>query len=209
MLEKGLTILGLETGILKNICLQVKAGECVGIVGESGSGKTTILNAIAGYTPYQGLITLGDKDLNRLAPWQRNCRYLNQHLYLFPHKTIAGNLTLAHPISAREEQKVLLEKLKIAHLIDRFPHQLSGGEKQRAALARALINPPDLLLLDEPFSALDWDTRRHIWKALKTLITEKNLTTIIVSHEPKETDYFANRIIGIDKGRLMQKQEMK
>ena len=159
----------LQAGILQQVSLCVAKGECVAIVGKSGSGKTTLLNAIAGYIDYKGEILLAQKNLNALPPWQRNCRYLNQRLYLFPHKSIAGNLMLAKPDAPREEQLALLEKLKIAHLIDRYPHQLSGGEQQRAALARALIQPPDLLLLDEPFSSLDWQIREHIWHEVKSL----------------------------------------
>ncbi|EJS88953.1 hypothetical protein AAUPMC_11886 [Pasteurella multocida subsp. multocida str. Anand1_cattle] len=137
--------------MLRHIHLHVSKGECVAVVGQSGSGKTTLLNSIAGYLDYQGHITLAQQPIDNLAPWQRHCRYLNQRLYLFPHKTVSGNLRLAQPNADCEAQHRLLAKLKIAHLRDRYPHQLSGGEQQRAVLARALINPPDLLLLDEPF----------------------------------------------------------
>ncbi len=197
-----LEIQNLKVGALKNLSLSVKAGECVAIVGESGCGKTTLLNAIAGYIHYNGEIFLAGKNLHETPPWARNCRYLNQHLFLFPHKTVLGNLLLAGPCATQTEILDLLNKLKIAHLKDRYPKMLSGGEKQRVALARALINPPDLLLLDEPFSALDWDTRQHIWYELKDLIAEKQLTSIIVSHEPKETAFLAHRTLQIAQGQL-------
>ena len=193
----------LQAGILQQVSLYMAKGECVAVVGESGSGKTTLLNAIAGYIDYEGEILLAQKNLNVLPPWQRNCRYLNQRLYLFPHKSIAGNLMLAKPDASREEQLALLKKLKIAHLIDRYPHQLSGGEQQRAALARALIQPPDLLLLDEPFSSLDWQTREHIWHKVKSLLQALQITTLLVTHEPKEADFLAERQVRLHLGRFI------
>lgn len=193
----------LQAGILQQVSLCVAKGECVAVVGESGSGKTTLLNAIAGYIDYEGEISLAQKNLNALPPWQRNCRYLNQRLYLFPHKSIAGNLMLAKPDASREEQLALLKKLKIAHLIDRYPHQLSGGEQQRAALARALIHPPDLLLLDEPFSSLDWQTREYIWHEVKSLIEALQIATLLVTHEPKEADFLAERQVRLHLGRFI------
>lgn len=193
----------LQAGILQQVSLCVAKGECVAVVGESGSGKTTLLNAIAGYIDYKGEISLAQKNLNVLPPWQRNCRYLNQRLYLFPHKSVAGNLMLAKSDASREEQLALLEKLKIAHLIDRYPHQLSGGEQQRAALARALIQPPDLLLLDEPFSYLDWQTREHIWHEVKSLLEALQITTLLVTHEPKEADFLAERQVRLHLGRFI------
>lgn len=202
-----LRIEDLSAGILQQLDFSVAKADCVAVVGESGSGKTTLLNAIAGYITYQGQITLGQTCLDSLPPWQRPCRYLNQRLYLFPHKTVAGNLALVQDkkLSAAEkrlQQTDWLKKLKIAHLANRYPSQLSGGEQQRAALARVLINLPQLLLLDEPFSSLDWDTRQHIWAILKPLIEEYSLTTLFVTHEPREVDYLANRQIQLEKGKI-------
>lgn len=198
-----LRITQLYAGILQDIHLYLNKGECIAIIGQSGSGKTTLLNTIAGYIDYQGEIELAQKNLKQIPPWLRNCRHLNQRLYLFPHKTIAGNLTLAKPTALRSEQLQLLAKLNIDHLIDRYPHQLSGGEQQRAALARALISPPDVLLLDEPFSSLDWETRQHIWIILKKLIQTEKITTLLVTHEPKEADYFADQQIQLYQGKLV------
>lgn len=198
-----LRITQLYAGILQDIHLYLNKGECIAIIGQSGSGKTTLLNTIAGYIDYQGEIELAQKNLKQIPPWLRNYRYLNQRLYLFPHKTIVGNLTLAKPTALRSDQLQLLAKLNIDHLIDRYPHQLSGGEQQRAALARALINPPDVLLLDEPFSSLDWETRQHIWIILKKLIQTEKITTLLVTHEPKEADYFADQQIQLYQGKLV------
>ncbi len=196
-----LKISQLSVGILQNIHLHLAKGECLAIVGASGSGKTTLLNAIAGYLTYQGEIWLNQQNLQACPPWQRNCRYLNQFLYLFPHQTVLGNLTLAAPQATLLTKKQLLEKLQIANLAKRYPHELSGGEKQRAALARALIQPPDLLLLDEPFSALDWQTHQQLWQVLQDILQEYQLTTLLVSHEPKEIQFLARQVIHLHHGR--------
>ncbi|BCL67564.1 putative ABC transporter ATP-binding protein [Haemophilus haemolyticus] len=193
----------LQTNILKSISFSIEKSECLSVVGESGSGKTTLLNAIAGYIDYSGSILWNNQVLENSPPWKRNFRYLNQRLYLFPHKTVRGNLILANPSSSDDEQQTLLSDLKIEHLINRYPHQLSGGEQQRVALARALIYRPDLLLLDEPFSSLDWSSRKDIWKVLKNLIEAGEITTILVTHEPKEAEYFSGKQIQLYQGQLI------
>ena len=198
-----LIVQNLQTNILKSISFSIEKSECLSVVGESGSGKTTLLNAIAGYIDYSGSILWNNQALENSPPWKRNFRYLNQRLYLFPHKTVRGNLILANPSSFDDEQQTLLSDLKIEHLINRYPHQLSGGEQQRVALARALIYRPDLLLLDEPFSSLDWSSRKDIWKVLKNLIQTNEITTILVTHEPKEAEYFSGKQIQLYQGQLI------
>ena len=198
-----LIVQNLQTNILKSISFSIKKSECLSVVGESGSGKTTLLNAIAGYIDYSGSILWNNQVLENNPPWKRNFRYLNQRLYLFPHKTVRGNLILANPSASDAEQQILLSELKIDHLINRYPHQLSGGEQQRVALARALISRPDLLLLDEPFSSLDWSSRKDIWKVLKNLIQTNEITTILVTHEPKEAEYFSGKQIQLYQGQLI------
>jgi len=198
-----LIVQNLQTNILKSISFSIEKSECLSVVGESGSGKTTLLNAIAGYIDYSGSILWNNQVLESSPPWKRNFRYLNQRLYLFPHKTVRGNLILANPSSFDDEQQTLLSDLKIEHLINRYPHQLSGGEQQRVALARALIYRPDLLLLDEPFSSLDWSLRKDIWKVLKNLIEGGEITTILVTHEPKEAEYFSGKQIQLYQGQLI------
>lgn len=198
-----LIVQNLQTNILKSISFSIEKSECLSVVGESGSGKTTLLNAIAGYIDYSGSILWNNQVLENNPPWKRNFRYLNQRLYLFPHKTVRGNLILANPSASDAEQQILLSELKIDHLINRYPHQLSGGEQQRVALARALIYRPDLLLLDEPFSSLDWPSRKDIWKVLKNLIQTNEITTILVTHEPKEAEYFSGKQIQLYQGQLI------
>ncbi|EEW77543.1 ATP-binding cassette domain-containing protein [Haemophilus influenzae] len=198
-----LIVQNLQTNILKSISFSIEKSECLSVFGESGSGKTTLLNAIAGYIDYSGSILWNNQVLENNPPWKRNFRYLNQRLYLFPHKTVRGNLILANPSASDAEQQILLSELKIDHLINRYPHQLSGGEQQRVALARALIYRPDLLLLDEPFSSLDWSSRKDIWKVLKNLIQINEITTILVTHEPKEAEYFSGKQIQLYQGQLI------
>ena len=198
-----LIVQNLQTNILKSISFSIEKSECLSVVGESGSGKTTLLNAIAGYIDYSGSILWNNQVLENNPPWKRNFRYLNQRLYLFLHKTVRGNLILANPSASDAEQQILLSELKIDHLINRYPHQLSGGEQQRVALARALIYRPDLLLLDEPFSSLDWSSRKDIWKVLKNLIQTNEITTILVTHEPKEAEYFSGKQIQLYQGQLI------
>ena len=198
-----LIVQNLQTNILKSISFSIEKSECLSVVGESGSGKTTLLNAIAGYIDYSGSILWNNQALENSPPWKINFRYLNQRLYLFPHKTVRGNLILANPSSFDDEQQTLLSDLKIEHLINRYPHQLSGGEQQRVALARALIYRPDLLLLDEPFSSLDWSLRKDIWKVLKNLIEGGEITTILVTHDPKEAEYFSGKQIQLYQGQLI------
>lgn len=198
-----LIVQNLQTNILKSISFSIEKSECLSVFGESGSGKTTLLNAIAGYIDYSGSILWNNQVLENNPPWKRNFRYLNQRLYLFPHKTVRGNLILANPSASDAEQQILLSELKIDHLINRYPHQLSGGEQQRVALARALIYRPDLLLLDEPFSSLDWFSRKDIWKVLKNLIQINEITTILVTHEPKEAEYFSGKQIQLYQGQLI------
>ncbi|ELR64283.1 ABC transporter ATP-binding protein [Photobacterium marinum] len=197
----------LSTGIIKNAHLHLKPAECIAITGPSGSGKTTLLNAITGYTDYRGSISIDQAKVDTQPSWQRACRYLNQRLYLFPHRTVAGNLALAQQGNKQTvnsaQQIALLEQLNIGHLADHYPHQLSGGEQQRVALARALISKPKLLLLDEPFSSLDWDNRTRLWQVIQQLRTETGVSILLVTHEPREADALSDRQISILDGRLI------
>ncbi|MER2862257.1 ABC transporter ATP-binding protein [Morganella morganii] len=195
----------LSAGILQDLSLTLPRAQCTAICGPSGSGKTTLLNCIAGYLPYQGSIRLGDVPLDPLPVWKRPCRYLNQLLWLFPWLTVLGNLRLAQYAAGLKRDKsqalALLDKMQVAHLAARFPHQISGGEQQRVALARALISPPALLLLDEPFSGLDWATRRQLWPQIN-LLKEEGITTILVTHEPEEAEALAQYRLAAEGGKI-------
>ena len=197
----------LHAGILDNINLQVETGQCIAICGASGSGKTTLLNTIVGSMAYQGGIFIQRQCVNHLPVWQRACRHLNQQLYLFPHLSIDHNLRLAQYAAGLPQNKPqrlsLLEQLEIGHLASRYPAQISGGEQQRAALARALISQCKLLLLDEPFSHLDWPMRKRLWQLLNKLRTELSLSVLLVTHEPEEAEALADSCLTIHKGQLL------
>lgn len=195
----------LSAGILSDISLTLPSGQCTAICGPSGSGKTTLLNCIAGYRPYQGSVRLGDRLFDLLPVWKRPCRYLNQRLWLFPWLTVMGNLRLAQYAAGlpgdKSQALTLLEKMQVAHLAARYPHQISGGEQQRVAFARALISPPALLLLDEPFSGLDQTTRRQLWPRIN-LLKEEGITTLLVTHDPGEAEALAQHYVTAEGGKL-------
>lgn len=185
----------LRTQAFSDLDFHAARGSCTAITGPSGSGKTTLLNAIAGSVPYQGDVHFDGKMMNGIPPWQRPCRYLNQRLYLFPYLTVAGNLALAQYAAglprSKSAQMAMLEEMGIAHLAHSYPRQISGGEQQRAALARAMVSHPRLLLLDEPFSSLDWEIRFRLWEMVKNL-RQHDVTILLVTHEPREVAALAD-----------------
>lgn len=204
-----LRVEGLSCGILRQVNLQVARGGCTAICGASGSGKTTLLNAVAGWLRYQGQVYIDGVCVDGLPPWRRRCRHLHQRLYLFPFLTIERNLALAQfgaglALSAAVRH-TLLQTLEIAHLARRYPGQLSGGEQQRAALARALAGEPLLLLLDEPFSGLDWPLRQRLWASLRTLQRQHAMTLLLVSHEPREVEALADCCYYLRQGRIQRR----
>lgn len=189
----------------------LRAGaETVALIGPSGAGKTSLLKAIAGLErPRAGRIAFaGEEWFNaerrvHLRAERRRVGYLPQDYGLFPHLTIDGNVRFA----ARRERPDLLERLGIVHLAGVRPRQLSGGERQRAALARALAREPRVLLLDEPFGALDAITRQRVRDELADLLTTLKLPTLLVTHSFDDATALAHRIGVIDSGRLVQLAE--
>lgn len=202
-----LTIKGLRSGVLQNVDFHVAAGQCVALLGASGSGKTTLLNAIAGNMPYTGHIHIDGQTMAGTPAWRRPCRYLNQQLYLLPYLSVLGNVKLAQYASGQPRNEgdidALLAQLEIGHLKHRRIQQISGGEQQRVALARALISKPRLLLLDEPFSRLDWPTRHTLWTVLRQVQQCQTITTLMVTHEPKEAEALADRTWQLREGVLI------
>jgi len=181
--------------------------ETIGLLGPSGAGKTSLLRAVAGLErPRQGRIVLGSEvwlDVAqgiRLPPERRRVGYLPQDYGLYPHLTVAANVRFA----GKRERPDLLERLGIAHLARAHPGQLSGGERQRVALARALAREPRVLLLDEPFGALDAITRRAVRDELADQLARLALPTLVVTHAFEDAAALAHRIGVIDNGLLVQ-----
>ena len=199
------------------ISLECAAGELHALVGPSGSGKTSTLRAIAGLSQAKtGRIICGNEvwfeanELNgiskNLTPARRSCGFLFQQYALFPHLTAAENVSIPLQNSEPNSRKRIwiakewLVKMGIADLADRMPDQLSGGQQQRVALARALARQPKILLLDEPFSAIDAPTRKSLYKTLADLRKDLNIPILLVTHDLREADLLADRITVIDKG---------
>lgn len=191
------------------------------IEGPSGAGKTTILNCIAGICrPEDGRIKVGDtellnKDINLNVPAEkRNIGYLFQNYALFPNMTVKDNILYGlknkDGYRNKSSRKELLEyadymmaTLGISHLSDRRPDRISGGEKQRTALARALVTKPSLLLLDEPFSALDEKTKELVYEEFALFKKTLQIPIILITHDHKESELFADKIITLKEGRII------
>jgi molybdate transport system ATP-binding protein len=193
-----------SAGIVKNASFTLNDCSCLAISGPSGSGKTTLLNAIAGSRAYTGRMFFRGESIDGLAPWRRPFRYLNQRRYLFPYLTLDGNLALAQYAAGKkrdkEERRRLLAEFEIAHLASRKPGCISGGEEQRAALARSLIGDPELLLLDEPFANLDRELKGRFWEKIREI--KKTAPVILVSHDREEIEALADTCIYIKDGIL-------
>jgi molybdate transport system ATP-binding protein len=188
--------------------------EIVVLFGPSGSGKTTVLNSIAGVIqPDSGFIQLGDTVFfdgrsKPLPTRKRNIGYVFQDYALFPHMTVEQNIMYGvkekQKHGAHDFIKGLLAILKIPHLLPKYPHQISGGEKQRVALARALAMEPELLLLDEPFSALDADTRAQCRQELLELHRMWKIPVLLVTHDAEEARRLGNRILMMEEGKIIK-----
>lgn len=195
---------------LNNVNLDIDTGELVIVLGYTGAGKSTLLNVIAGLTEYSGEVYFDHKNMNDVRTEKRNVGYLLQDIYLFPHLTTYENVAFglrAGGCSAdriREKVEETLDMLRITHLKDRYPKDLSGGEKQRIGLARSIIMEPGILLLDEPLSSLDPSTANNIRNELKMLQKRLNLTMLYVTHDYAEAQELADRIIVVSEGQIKQ-----
>lgn len=203
---------GANGEFLLDVELQIAEGELIALFGPSGVGKTTLLRCLAGLDqPEQGsLIVNGESWLNsaariNLPPQHRRVGYMFQDYALFPNMTVRGNLEFAlRKGSAKKRVDELLALMDIGELQQRKPDTLSGGQKQRVALARALASEPRLLLLDEPFSALDAEMRSRLQDEVLKLQRHFGITTIIVSHDVGEVYKLASRVLVMDAGKLAQ-----
>lgn len=197
--------------VLKNINLDIKDGEIFSILGPSGCGKTTLLRMIAGFTePDGGVIYLGDEDITKLPPNKRNVNTIFQKYALFPHLTVYENV--AFPLRLKKidnatidtEVKKFVKLVGLSEHINKMPNQLSGGQQQRVSIARALINKPGLLLLDEPLSALDAKLRQNLLIELDLIHEEVGITFIFITHDQQEALSISDRIAVMNKGEVLQ-----
>lgn len=189
--------------------LRVKKGERIAIIGESGAGKSTLLNLIAGFEqPTSGQIWLAHCEHSQTQPAERPVSMLFQDNNLFPHLTVAQNIGLAlRPtlsLSPQQSAQVaaIADKMGIVELLNRRADQLSGGQKQRVALARTLLRDKPILLLDEPFSALDPKRREELQQLVAQLCRERELTLLMVTHQLAESRTLFDRVITVENGRI-------
>lgn len=204
-----------STAALDHVDLHIGSGELVALLGPSGSGKTTLLRVIAGLLPADaGRVLFGDTDATRLSLRERNVGFVFQQYALFRHMTVAENIAFglrSRPRSRRPDRAAirrrvdeLLALIQLPDHGDRYPEQLSGGQKQRVALARALAIDPTVLLLDEPFGALDAKVRVELRRWLRRLHDQTGQTTVFVTHDQDEALELADRVVVLRDGRIEQ-----
>ena len=200
-----------RTPVLRNISVDIAEGEFLTILGESGSGKTTLLRIIGGFeTADSGKILMGGERLDPLPPYRRRVNTVFQHYALFPHLTVEENVGYGLRVAkvSREELASRVEQalamVKMTAYAGSKPSKISGGQQQRVALARALVNRPQLLLLDEPLSALDANLRRQMQVELKSLQREVGISFVFVTHDQDEAMVMSDRIALLRLGELEQ-----
>jgi sulfate transport system ATP-binding protein len=202
---------------LNDVSVEVRQGDLLALLGPSGSGKTTLLRIIAGLEfphPNDGKVLFDDKDVTWSSAYERRAGFVFQHYALFNHLTIAENIAFGLRVRPRKTRppeseiqkkiKDLLEMVQLPGLEKRFPAQLSGGQRQRIALARALAVEPEILLLDEPFGALDAKVRKELRKWLREFHDQTGLTTIFVTHDQEEAFELADHITILHQGKIQQ-----
>jgi sulfate/thiosulfate transport system ATP-binding protein len=196
---------------LDNVDFEVPAGSLTALLGPSGSGKSTLLRAIAGLDqPDSGTITINGRDVTRVPPQRRDIGFVFQHYAAFKHMTVRDNVAFGLKIRRRPKAEVaekvdnLLKVVGLSGFQGRYPNQLSGGQRQRMALARALAVDPQVLLLDEPFGALDAKVREDLRAWLRRLHDEVHVTTVLVTHDQAEALDVADRIAVLRDGRIEQ-----
>ncbi|MDO8771154.1 MAG: ABC transporter ATP-binding protein [Burkholderiaceae bacterium] len=196
---------------VNDVSLNVEPGEFLALLGPSGSGKSTILMSIAGFeSPTSGQILMDNVDCTQIAPYRRNVGMVFQNYTLFPHLSVLDNV--AFPLKMRglgkadrnAQAELALKSVHLDGYGARMPHQLSGGQQQRVALARAIVYKPRLLLMDEPFSALDKKLRQEMRLETKRLHAELGLSVVFVTHDQEEALTMADRVAVLKDGRLQQ-----
>ncbi len=196
---------------LDGVGLEVMKGEFVSLLGPSGCGKTTLLRSLAGLVTLDGgRIVLGERDITRLATYKRDIGFVFQNYALFPHMTVADNIAFGLRVrkqSAVDVKRAVDEALalvRLPHMAERKPSALSGGQQQRIALARALVTKPRLLLLDEPFGALDRQLREQMQLELRELTRRLDITAIFVTHDQGEALIMSDRVAVMNAGQIEQ-----
>jgi len=200
---------------LNDISLDIATGELVALLGPSGCGKTSLLRIIAGLeTPDTGSVLVQGEDATDMAVQQRRVGFVFQHYALFRHMTVFDNIAFGLRVRPRRERPSpdeisarvnrLLDLVQIGWMGNRYPHQLSGGQRQRVALARALAVEPRVLLLDEPFGALDAKVRKELRRWLRRLHDELNVTSVFVTHDQEEALEVADRVVVLNAGHIEQ-----
>ena len=196
--------------VCKNINLKIFDKELLVLLGPNGAGKSTLLNVIAGLIDYEGSVFFDNMPVDKVPANKRRIGYLFQELNLFPHLDVFANIAYGLRVQKKLPNEIkasvneLLQIMKIKHLFSRYPKELSGGEKKRVALARALANSPRILLLDEPMNSLDYRTSKYLRIEFKVLQKKLGVTTVYVTHNFYEAEEMAERIAVLDKGRVEQ-----
>lgn len=198
---------------VRGVSLDIESGQLVALLGPSGSGKTTILRMVAGLEYADaGAIYFGDEDATDIPVRERGVGFVFQHYALFPHMTVADNIAFGMKVSKVKRSRTAIESrvsellalMQLEGLGERFPAQISGGQRQRVALARALAVDPRVLLLDEPFGALDANVRRELRRWLRDIHKELGITTLFVTHDQEEALDLADRVVILNQGKIVQ-----
>jgi spermidine/putrescine transport system ATP-binding protein len=200
-----------NTLALHNIHLEIANGEFLTLLGPSGCGKTTILRILSGFeSPSKGEVFLNGADITGTAPEQRQVNTVFQNYALFPHMTVWDNVAFGLRMQKRPKPEInqrvaeVLRRVHLASYGDRMPHQLSGGQQQRVAVARAIVNNPLVLLLDEPFSALDFKLRKQMQFEIKHLQRQLGITFVFVTHDQEEAFTMSERVVVMNEGSITQ-----
>ena len=197
--------------VIKQLNLNVQSGEIISVVGSSGSGKTTLLRLVSGLEiPDSGQIILNDQNVNSaniyVPPESRDCSLVFQDYALFPNMTMRQNIYFGRNSSKNKARvKYLINITKIEKVIDKFPHECSGGEQQRVALVRSMAINPSLILMDEPLSNLDYNLKANLGMIIRKFIKELKTTAIIVTHDIIDAMKISDKIVVLDNGEIIQK----
>jgi len=196
--------------VFDDLNMEISNKELLVITGPNGAGKSTLLNTIAGLVNYDGTVLFDGVTVDNIPPNERKIGYLFQNLALFPHLNVASNIGYGLVVKGERKTNItrnvdeLLNLMKIEHLKNRYPKNLSGGEKQRVALARALATSPEILLLDEPFNSMDTRTCQCIRKEIRKIQKDFGITAVLVTHNTQEAEEMGDQIITMNPGKSIK-----